>query len=606
MYAQQSFTDEKRADYVFYIIKYITWQEKLPSEVKVLLLSGNDSLKQAFQAKADQVGKIKGKKIAIETSDQLSAIAQSQIVFVQYDSGFDISDILYELAGKQILLISEGYPFNKSMINFRVLDGKREFELNKPRLMREGFLVDPLFAVHAIKNKADWEKLYLEAEDEISEQKQKVKELGQDIEEKKKILSEQLSKIQKQKSEIESQKDHIAEQLKELNNLYAEISQKEIELAKKEAELEEKVVQIEERKKEISEQKKELLFDKNRIKGLDHLARQKQKEIQEQNAELEKQVIRIRNQQNLIYVFGVMILLVLVAAYYMLRAYRIKKQSNKMLQEKNEEIVAQNEHIVIQRDQILEQKQEITDSIQYASRIQRALLSPEDIVKNTVADHFILYRPRDIVSGDYYWMTEFENNLIAVAADCTGHGVPGAFMSMLGMAFLNEIVKEKQISDTGEVLSQLRSYIMKTLNQEGREETKDGMDMSVCYIEKDTRKMYCSAAYNSVYISHNGELVTLKADRMPVGLSDKAGTPFSVQEYQLEEGDMVYMLSDGYVDQFGGPKGKKFMTKRFKNLILEIADKPMAEQQVVLEKALDDWMGDTEQIDDILVFGIKV
>lgn len=579
----------------------------MPSELKILLLSEDPELQAAFEKKSKQSTELKTKKVTIESSVNLARIGEANVVFVQKKENFDVSDVLYEIAGKQILLISENFPFNKSMVNFRVVDGKREFELNPPRMEREGFRIDPLLAVHAIKDKDDWQKLYLEAEDEAMNKSKKVKALSLEIEKKQAVLSEQLRQIRIQESEIESQKQHIEMQMKELRMLYGKITAKEKELVAKQSELNDKITQIEERKTEINKQKKQLLIDKNRINGLNLLAKKKQAEIQKQNQKLEEQIILIRNQRNLIYLFSAIGFLALLSVYFILRAYFIKKQSNRLLHEKNEEITTQNEQILHQSNKILQQNKEITDSIHYASRIQQALLPPEEIILKNTAEHFILYRPRDIVSGDYYWMAEKGENLIAVAADCTGHGVPGAFMSMLGMAFLNEIVKEKEILSTSDILNNLRAYIMNTLNQEGKtEETKDGMDMSICLINRHTMKMQCSAAYNPIYHIQNSTLNTIKADRMPVGLSDKSGESFSMQEIDLLPNDTVYMLSDGFVDQFGGPKQKKFMTKRFKQLILDIQPIPMPQQKVELENTIDSWMNGQEQIDDILVMGIKI
>jgi len=607
LFSQEVFTNEKRADYVFYFIQYVKWEKKMPSQLKLLIMSEDPALKKAFEEKAEKQTGLKAKRIVVESSKSLTDIPDAHVVFVQSSDGYDISDVLYEVAGKQILLITEDFPFNKSMVNFRVVEGKREFELNPPRLKREGFKVDPLLAAHAVKDEDDWQKLYLQAEDEAMNKSLKVKQLAKEIEKKQEVLAEQLRQIANQEAEIAEQKKHIKQQMVELRSLYGRISQKEIELQEKQDELNDKVTQIEARKHDIAEQKKQLLVDKNRIKGLDLLARKKQVEIQQQNEKLEEQIVLIRNQRYLIYLFSAIGFFALLAVYFILRAYYIKKKSGRLLQEKNNEIVAQNEQITEQNEQITEQNREITDSILYASRIQRALLPPVEIIEKNCCQHFILYRPRDIVSGDYYWMAEAEDNLVVVAADCTGHGVPGAFMSMLGMAFLNEIVKEKGILSTDQILNRLRTYIMNTLNQEGKtEETKDGMDMSICLINRKAKKMQCSAAYNSIFMIRNNELKTIKADRMPVGLSDKSGESFSLQEFDLEENDTIYMLSDGYVDQFGGPKQKKFMSKRFKNLLLELQHKTMAEQKEALDVALDDWMAGHEQIDDILVMGIKM
>lgn len=279
---------------------------------------------------------------------------------------------------------------------------------------------------------------------------------------------------------------------------------------------------------------------------------------------------------------------------------------NKVL-ERTAEIEKQKESLACQNEMIEEKNRNITDSIQYAQRIQEAILPPIEQIKEVVDDYFILYRPRDIVSGDYYWIAQRDSITIIVAADCTGHGVPGAFMSMLGIAFLNEIVNKEGITESNKILDRLREQIVLQLHQTGADgESKDGMDVSLYVINHDTMKLSFSGAYNPLYIIRNNELSQLKADRMPIGYYLKMDTPFSIEEYDLQKGDCLYNSSDGYPDQFGGDKGRKFMTKNFKALLLDIHKKPMAEQRDILDKRIDEWRGDIEQIDDIIVIGVKI
>ncbi len=293
------------------------------------------------------------------------------------------------------------------------------------------------------------------------------------------------------------------------------------------------------------------------------------------------------------------------------------------------------EGIVAERTaEVVRQKEELTDSIEYASRIQRALLPSEKILFETLPKHFILFKPRDIVSGDFYWMTQKENKIFICAADCTGHGVPGAFMSMLGISFLNEIVIKAGITQSNLILDELRDYVMESLKQtgEGEDETKDGMDLSLCVIEKEKRRIQFSGAYNPIYyvrpltdkekkmvekgeeldvpqgdLYNNNYLLTqIRGDKMPIGISAKNHEPFSLHELDMKSGYTLYMFSDGYVDQFGGPEGKKFMAKAFKRLLLEVQDYPMEEQGKILDDTLIEWQGELPQVDDIIVIGIKL
>ncbi len=311
---------------------------------------------------------------------------------------------------------------------------------------------------------------------------------------------------------------------------------------------------------------------------------------------------------------GIIMLLVLAIAVY---AFAIKRKANKKL-------VFLNNEVHKQKNQLLEKNTAITDSIQYARRIQTALLTSEQYIKKFIPDFFIINQPKDIVSGDFYWAYHQNNKMYFMCADCTGHGVPGAFMSLLGINFLNEIVIEKKIISPDLVLNELRKEIILSLNQQGNTETQDGMDCSFCCIDVSATSIEIAAANNPVWIirppegglkqDENGnfkmapgfKLIELKPDKMPVGKSPKDATPFTLKNYQLKKGDCVYMFSDGFADQFGGPRGKKMKYKFLKETILKNCHLPMAEQKVVLQKCFADWKANFEQVDDVLVMGIKV
>lgn len=257
-------------------------------------------------------------------------------------------------------------------------------------------------------------------------------------------------------------------------------------------------------------------------------------------------------------------------------------------------------------DEIEEKNTEITDSIRYAKRIQDALLPPEEVFTKFMPEYFILFRPRDIVSGDFYWMTEKDHFTVIVVADCTGHGIPGAFMSMLGVSFLNDIVGRMKNLQANRILEQLRSQVIESLHQTGKEgEAKDGMDISLCIFNHETKELQFSGAFNSTYHIRKGELTELKADRMPIAIHWKMDAKFTNQEIQILKGDTVYLFSDGYADQFGGPEGKKFKGKQLKDLLLSIQDQPLDEQKTILEDNFDEWKGTLPQVDDVILMGLK-
>jgi CheY-like chemotaxis protein len=289
-----------------------------------------------------------------------------------------------------------------------------------------------------------------------------------------------------------------------------------------------------------------------------------------------------------------------------------KKKANRQLKEQNAEIERQKKEIENQHNIATMQKKRITDSIQYAKRIQKAVLPLESSFSQSFKDYFIFYKPRDIVSGDFYWITRKDNVLILAVADCTGHGVPGAFMSMLGVAYLNEIVNKiainKHISslNADEILNQLREMVINSLHQTGDpSEPKDGMDISICIIDFENKKMQFAGANNPLYILRDGEIRQFDADKMPVSYHQKRNIPFTRHDFDLKPDDCIYLFTDGFVDQFGADSGQKFLSKRFRELILKIHDRPMADQFKILEQAFEDWRGNKSQLDDVLVIGFR-
>ncbi|MGP8216250.1 MAG: tetratricopeptide repeat protein [Bacteroidia bacterium] len=279
---------------------------------------------------------------------------------------------------------------------------------------------------------------------------------------------------------------------------------------------------------------------------------------------------------------------------------------------KSRQIITEQKIVVENQKIIVEQKnKDITDSINYARRIQHAMLPTTEQWCNLFRDSFIYYRPKDIVSGDFYWCMESGSEIIFAAADCTGHGVPGAFMSMLGISSLNKIVGEEGIHTPDEVLNELREEIIHSLNPEGKkEEVKDGMDMTLCRHDKEKGTLEFSAANNPLWIvcRMNGkyELKEFEADKIPVGKYSGEETKFTLHKTAIKNGDRIYIFTDGFADQFGGPKGKKFMYRHLKEVVMAMQDKSMKEQGDILEKTMNDWKGTLEQVDDILVIGIEI
>lgn len=308
-------------------------------------------------------------------------------------------------------------------------------------------------------------------------------------------------------------------------------------------------------------------------------------------------------------------------SYYYELEEKVKARTLEINQQK-EEILAQRDSIQEQRNilsvinidlqnaytEIEQQKKHIEDSIHYAKRIQNAILPPDDYVNRLLPDSFILYKPKDIVSGDFYWLNEMNGKILVGAVDCTGHGVPGAFMSIVGYNQLNYAVNVKRADRPDEILNLLNEGVTKALRQTRiTSSVKDGMDVALISIDKENKRLQYSGAFNPLYFIHNKKLLQIKADKFPAGgyMGEKLRT-FSLNEFEYKPGDVLYLFSDGFADQFGGEHDSKFLVKRFRDLLFSIHAESMSDQKAILSQTLKDWTGDRGQLDDILVMGIRL
>lgn len=289
---------------------------------------------------------------------------------------------------------------------------------------------------------------------------------------------------------------------------------------------------------------------------------------------------------------------------------RIKEDANVMLEK---QVRARTKEIEVQKNEIEEKNKDIMGSIQYAQRIQNAILPELGEIESYFPDSFVLYEAKDIVSGDFFTVESLksrktgEDVLVFCVADCTGHGVPGAFMSLIGNNFLKLSFYDLDVNSPAEVLDYVNRGIHVTLKAKGEEHIRDGMDIAICAYYPETGKLVFSGAKNSLYIVRNGELIELKGDRHPIGFyNEEEAKSFTNHQVQLEGGECLYLFSDGYTDQFGGPFSKKFRVSQFKRLLLENHHLPMKEQNRLLKETMSNWKGDLEQIDDICVMGIRI
>lgn len=376
----------------------------------------------------------------------------------------------------------------------------------------------------------------------------------------------------------------------------------------------------------------------------------KEEEIIKQQLLLDKQKVEIDHQQNKAFAEKIVrdfligiVVLALIALFFIFKSYRLKKKANNIISQKNDELEQANTEILMQRaeieaqrDMVVDQKKEIervheelTGSIRYAQQIQMALLPSKNKLIDIFDDHFVFFKPRDIVSGDFYWATQVEDKSVFCIADCTGHGVPGAFMSMLGISLLNQIVQTEKVVNPVLILERMRNYIIHILQQEKDQSySKDGMDVAVCVYDKNNNKIQYSGANVPLFIiSENGhsdisnipepetektekmgrqfQITEIKPDKMPIGIFERLD-PFTGHEITIKPGTCLYLVSDGITDQFGGDDNKRFTTKRLRELLLQCAGFPLQEQRVIIEKAYLIWKKTYEQLDDATIVGVKL
>ena len=334
-------------------------------------------------------------------------------------------------------------------------------------------------------------------------------------------------------------------------------------------------------------------FDYEKQKVADSITNEEAEKVHLANLEAEKAKgaqqqaeIAAQKKQNIFLFIGLG--LVAFFGFFMYNRFKVTRKQKGIIEEAHH--------------QLEEKNQEIMDSITYAKRIQSAILPPAKLVKEYLKENFILYKPKDVVAGDFYWMEHRDGKVLFAAADCTGHGVPGAMVSVVCNNALNRSVREHGLTDPGQILTKTREIVIQEF-EKSEEEVKDGMDIALCSLEGN--KLQYAGANIPLWIIRNGELIETIANKQPIGKFDNP-KPYTTHSFELQKGDSIYIFSDGYVDQFGGEKGKKFKAKAFRELLLSIQDKSMEGQKTIIDGAFETWRGTLEQIDDVCVIGVKI
>lgn len=586
-------------DQIFYFSNSITFpNQQNISTYKIAVFGKSSEVYNLLYNK--YTGKtIHGKKISIKNITKTKELEEGfNILFVDKSKNKSISEIYQSIDGKSTLLITLDATDEKYfMINLK--GDAKNYDINSFNMIDENFVV-PEKILSVGGSKIDLQKLYKQ---KVAQLNVKVNQLNQ----KDKLLKDKEIELDKKDEEIKKEKKALDSLTNVVKKEKKDNKEKEIMLNQKDRDLKDKQQQIEKQAEEINVQKIKINF--------------------------QYKVIAISVVSAMIFLFLSMVI------FYQLRK---NKRITKELRQKNEEIKVQKEQIEeqskeieVQRDIAIERgdelahkNKEIQDSINTAVRIQRALLPETEFMSKVFSDYFINYKPRDIVSGDFYWAVQKHNKTIVVAADCTGHGVPGAMMSMLGISFLNQISETIEEPDTSKILVELSHLVIKSLKQDLTKEmrSKEGIDLSLIMFNPENMTINYAGANNSIYIvsvqkpeiiagfeefrvlsleNNVYQLFEIHADDRPIGVYNTE-PHFITKTIKIQKGDCIFMFSDGFPDMYNFKKRQKFGSKRFKELLLNNAQKSLALQNKALEQQYADWHSENRQVDDILIIGIKI
>jgi serine phosphatase RsbU (regulator of sigma subunit)/antitoxin component YwqK of YwqJK toxin-antitoxin module len=509
--------------------------------------------------------------------------------------------VFREKDGVLYLIDGKAYSYNKDKELVKISSYKNGlfsgFELNKYPTKEDEQASAVLAEIK--KNESFFSASLKKSEEELKKAKELLSQKEKELELKEDIITQKAEQIKIKDNELNERmlQNQLLSKEKYIKELLIKKNQEEIirqQLVNKESQTAIENLNKDKLLQEALLKNQEAQNEKNKQ---ELILAEKQKELNQSELKQQK---TIRNA----FFLGFVLLLGLM--FFVFKGYREKKKSNAELALKNTLIEQQKADVISQKELIEIKNHEITDSINYAQRIQRSILPPLSEVSAALSNSFILFKPKDIVSGDFFWFENTKDKVLIAAADCTGHGVPGAFMSTIGSEKLNEAVKDS--TDVSEILNLVNRGMKKVLRQsEKADSTRDGMDIALCAFNKEMTKVEYAGANRPLWIIRKGstEIEETKATKVAIGGYTEDEQVFTKHIIDLQKGDSVYIFSDGYADQFS-PQDKKLMTRKFKEILLSIQDKSMEEQKQFLGTFIEDWRGDMEQTDDILVIGVRI
>lgn len=596
----------------------------------------SQAVKANFKSKFESK-KLGSHELKVSESNDIGQIDKMTIVFVTNECRGMEQAVKVGIGNKPILFVGYQLNYDMPMINMIITDSNTlRFTMNSQYMklnnLKPSEKLENLAIEQALSEK-EWSSIVGEMEFKLAKNKKEKITISEDD------LSALLDEYDTKMKEIEKLEEEFVKKKREVEYLEESIKSKSDKLSAKEEELLLKNAEMDSIKVALEKQKEKIQIKSEELVALGAKLEEQQKVFYKVNFEIEiqkkfidsmnvvmqdlgdsilenvalineqNQKIKVKDdelgfqketineQQKQLFISILFVIIIAIGGIITFRSYRQKKKANLILEEQRSRI----EH---QKREIENQHEEIMDSIAYAKRIQTAILPPTKLVKKYLDQSFILYKPKDIVAGDFYWMESQGKRILFAAADCTGHGVPGAMVSVICNNGLNRATREFGLSDPGEILNKTRELVIQEF-EKSEEEVKDGMDIALCSLEGNNLKF--TGANNPLWIIRNGsnELEEIKADKQPIGKYAEP-KPFMTHEIELNSGDTFYIFSDGFADQFGGDKGKKFKAKNFKSLLLSIQNEYMHHQKELIDDAFEKWRGNLEQLDDICVIGVRV
>jgi serine phosphatase RsbU (regulator of sigma subunit) len=569
--AQFSRSDESVATSMYIIMLNTSWENQSSFQTFQIGVLDSDTSFYAIVRKKYEGIALKGKKVSVVHFKNTDAIKATQILCVDKKFNKKLEKIAKSISENHTLLItSSSKDDDYTMVNFNGRLKKDDFSINQANMEKAGLKLTNQFEEY-MDGTVQWEQL----------------------------LTQSMEKLDKEREKLDKEREKVAEKDQTIIGQKARINYQRMTL-------DEKVKMLDEQGSILETQAQKLDNQSQEITDQEQILVDQKRNIEAQKGQINKQLQKL-GMQRVILIMGCIVLILILGTVYVL--YRSAVHRKKSM----EQLSVQHEIVSGQKDQIEKILFELTDSIRYALRIQNAVLPNEQTIRGTIpGEFFVMFKPKDIVSGDFFFVDRRGDWTLVAVADCTGHGVPGAFVSMLCISLLNEIVKQQEITRADIILNELRDKVIHSLQQKGIQgEQMDGMDISLLLINNKTLKCHWSGANNPLYIvsSKSNKLEELKPDKRPIAIYPDM-TEFTNHEITAKRGDIFYLFTDGYSDQFGGEKGKKFMSRNFKNLLAENSHKPMTEQGQILHTTMEDWKfangSDFEQIDDITVLGIQI